>query len=130
MKQKISWLLIGTAMLFSGCALKEIRSSTKTGPAFKHSGKNRTNSTRWYAIQGYDFKMSNSSSVGVTFRRRDTAEGSGNNDSGVLFDYACPIWKKTDKNTKKSRKNSERLQRIDERLTKLEQQSQTDFQEP
>jgi len=114
-------------MFISGCALKEIRSSSKMGPAFKHSGKDRTNSVRWYAIQGYDFKCRDGSSAGVTFRRRDTAEGSGNNDSGILFDYSYPIWKKP---KKKSSKKSERLQRMDERLTKLERQAQTDFHDP
>lgn len=127
MKCKALCVLISLMLLPVGCALKEIRSKTKTGPAFKHSGKNRTNSMRWYVIQGYDFKSRDGSSAGVTFRRRDTAEGSGNNDSGVLFDYSYPIWKKPGK---KSQKNSVRLQRLQERLIKLEQQTQTDFKDP
>ena len=101
---------------FSGCGLKEIRSKTKFGPEFRHRGIDSTNSVRWYAQQGFDFKWENDLTTGITYRRRDTDNGSGDNDNGVWIDFSFPIWKAP----KKSDQTSESVHKLEKRITELE----------
>ncbi len=103
-----------------GCGLKEIRSKTKFGPEFRHKGSNSTNSVRWTAQQGFDFKWKKGWSTGITYRRRDTDNGNGDNDNGVWLDFSFPIWKAPKKKDKDSKKTSEYISELEQRITLLE----------
>jgi len=119
--------LIGVALLVacSGCKLEEVRGSTKFGPSFQHRGSNRTNSTRWTVQQGLDFKWEDGINTGVTYRRRDTDDGNGNNDNAVFFDVSYPIWeapKKPSKTKKKLKDLKERIETLEAELATLKAQ--------
>lgn len=102
--------------LTASCALKEVRSKTKVGPEFRHRGSTRTNSDRWTAQQGIEFKWDKGISTGLTYRRRDTDDGAGDNDNGVWFDVSFPIWK-----AKKRQDNTaERMAELERRVAELE----------
>jgi len=103
-------------ILASGCTLREIRSDTKFGPSFRHKGSNRTNSVRWSVEQGFDFKWSKGINTGISFRRRDTDEGTGDNDNTVFFDVSFPIWKAE----KKPNPLKKRLKKLERRVAELE----------
>ncbi|MCH7526031.1 MAG: hypothetical protein IID39_01210 [Planctomycetes bacterium] len=114
-------LLIVLSLLVAlapGCALEEVRSKTKFGPEFRHKGSNRTNAVRWTAQQGFDFKWDKGISTGITYRRRDTDEGSGDNDNGVWIDISFPIWQAPEKADAMAR----RVERLERRLARLESQ--------
>ena len=51
-------LLVGVSLasFLSGCALQEVRSKSKVGPEFRHSGSGGTDSERWTVQQGVEFK--------------------------------------------------------------------------
>ena len=105
--------LITSATL--GCALQEVRSKTKVGPEWQHSGTSDTDSVRWSVEQGFDFKWDKGIGTGVSYRRRDVDDGSGNNDNGVWFDISFPIWK-----AKKKEAAAERIEVLERRLAQLE----------
>ncbi len=112
--------------LATGCALKEVRSKTKVGPEFRHRGSNRTDSDRWTAQQGIEFKWDKGISTGLTYRRRDTDDGSGDNDNGVWFDVSFPIWK-----AKKRQDNTaERMAELERRVAELERRLQEEIGHP
>lgn len=106
-----------------GCALKEIRSKSKIGPEFRHRGSNSTNSVRWTVQQGFDFKWDEGVSTGITYRRRDTDGGSGDNDNGVWIDFSFPIWKAP----KKEHATAARVEELERRLAQLEGQAKARF---
>lgn len=110
--------------LIAGCGVKEIRSKTKFGPEFRHKGSDSTDSVRWTVQQGFDFKLKKGWTTGVTYRRRDTSRGSGDNDNGVWIDFSFPIWeapKEKDKKKKKeSKKTTEYITELEQRLAQLE----------
>ena len=103
-------------LFIGGCQLKEIRSKTKFGPEFRHKGSNSTNAIRWTSQQGFDFKWKRGISTGITYRRRDTASGSGDNDNGVWLDFSFPIWKAP----KINEESTEYIQELEMRIAKLE----------
>ena len=110
-------LLCGVSVtLSSGCALKEIRSETKFGPSFRHKGSDRTNSVRWTAQQGLEFKWDKGVDTGISFRRRDTDDGNGDNDNTLYLDFSFPIWKAE----KKSKSLNKRLKKLEKRVAELE----------
>ena len=79
-------LFVGVSLIVmssGGCMLKEVRAKTKFGPEFRHSGTKNTNRVRYSVQQGMDFKWTNGTSTGITYRRRDDDDGGGNNDNGV-----------------------------------------------
>ena len=100
----------------SGCALQEVRGKTAFGPEFLHSGTNSTNEVRYDARQGLELRWNNGVTTGVTYRRRDVDEGSGNNDNLVLFEFGYPIWKAS----KSEDKLPERVEELEKRLRELE----------
>ncbi len=100
----------------TGCALQEVRSKSKAGPEFRHRGSNRTNSVRWSAEQGFEFKWEKDIKTGVTYRRRDEDGGGGDNDNGVWFDVSFPIWKAK----KRPGVTPDRIAEIERRLAELE----------
>ena len=102
--------------MFSGCGVKEIRSKTKFGPEFRHSGLVRTSRTRWTAQQGIEFKWEKGVTTSMTYRRRDTDNGNGNNDNGVWFEVSFPLWKAEPKPDK----NAARIRELERRLAALE----------
>jgi|GEM_PF-1738393 len=120
----------GALMLIwlSGCQpkLKEIRSETKFGPSFQHRGSDRTDSTRWTAQQGIEFKWNKGVKTGITYRRRDTDDGNGNNDNAVFIDFSFPIWKaekKPDPLKKRIKKLERRVAELEALLTASEEKS-------
>lgn len=102
--------------LVSGCALKEVRSKSKFGPEFRHKGSNRTDAVRWTVQQGFEFKADNGISTGITYRRRDTDDGSGDNDNGVWIDFSFPIWRAE----KEPDAAVRRVEELERRLARLE----------
>jgi len=100
----------------SGCALQEVRSKTKFGPEYQHSGSDSTDSVRYSEEQGIDFMWGNDWTTGVSYRRRDTDNGNGNNDNGVWFDFSFPIWKRP----KAEAKTAERIEALERRLAEVE----------
>jgi len=96
--------------------LKEVRSKSKFGPSFQHSGLNRTDSTRWTAQQGVEFKWSDGLKTGITYRRRDTDDGNGNNDNAVFVDFSFPIWKAE----KEPDPLKKRVRKLEKRVKELE----------
>ena len=103
-------------LMFSGCGIKEIRSKSKFGPDFRHSGTRRTDQTRWTAQQGIEIKWEKGVSTAVSYRRRDMDNGSGDNDNGVWFEVSFPLWKAKPM----ADKNAERIQELERRLTAIE----------
>lgn len=112
--------VICVAIAAAGCALQEIRSKSKFGPEFRHSGSDRTNAVRWYAQQGFDFIWSdqkgNKITSGITYRRRDVDEGDGGNDNGIWLDFSFPIWRAPSK----AKETNERIGSLEERIAMLE----------
>ncbi len=106
------------ALLFSGCSwqLREIKGKTKFGPEFRDKS-GRTSEVRWTAIdQGLEFKWDNGWSTGVSYRRRDTDEGSGGNDNRVLFELSYPLWRAPDRVDA----TEQRVKELERRLAILE----------
>lgn len=76
----------------AGCALKEVRGKSAFGPEFRHSGNNGTEEVRYDARQGVEFRWDKGITTGLTYRRRDVDEGSGDNENLFLFEVGYPIW--------------------------------------
>lgn len=89
----ISFLPILLVPVLVGCGLQEIRSKSKLGPEYRHSGTNGTDLVRWTVQQGVEFKWDKGIDTGITYRRRDVDDGGGSNDNGVWFDVSFPIWR-------------------------------------
>jgi hypothetical protein len=109
--------------LTASCALKEVRSKAKFGPEFRHRGSNRTNSDRWTAQQGIEFEWDKGISTGLTYRRRDTDDGGGDNDNGVWLEVSFPLWKaekRPDAVTKRIAELERRLAELEGRLQEQE----------
>lgn len=102
--------------MFSGCGIKEVRSKSKFGPEFRHSGTKRTSRTRWSAQQGIEFKWEKGVTTAMTYRRRDDDNGGGNNDNGVWFEVSFPLWKAKPK----ADKNAARIRELERRLAAIE----------
>ncbi|MFQ5490421.1 MAG: hypothetical protein ACE5GE_06830 [Phycisphaerae bacterium] len=107
--------------MVSGCALKEIRSKSKFGSEFRHSGTKNTNKVRYTVQQGFDFKWDKGITTGVTYRRRDDDDGGGDNDNGVWFSVSFPLWKAKPK----ADTSEARIERLERRLAALEADQRT-----
>jgi hypothetical protein len=126
MKKHLVVVLCLLVPLTAGCALKEVRSETKVGPEFRHTGSNRTNSDRWTAQQGIEFKWDKGINTGITYCRRDVDDGQGDNDNGVWLDVSFPIWK-----AKKRQDNTaERMAALERRVAELESRLQEEIGHP
>ena len=116
----ILYAVVGAGIAAAGCSLQEIRSKSKFGPEFRHSGSDRTNEVRWYAQQGFDFIWSdqkgNKITSGITYRRRDVDEGDGDNDNGIWLDFSFPIWRAPSK----AKESNVRISSLEERIAMLE----------
>jgi len=111
----ISVLLVS----LGGCTLQEIRSKSKFGPEYRHRGSNRTDSVRWYAQQGVEFKWDKGINTSVTYRRRDEDNGNGDHDNGVWFELSFPIWHPK----KPPDQLASKIEELEMRLAQLEAQS-------
>ena len=100
----------------AGCALEEIRSKTSMGPQFRHRESDDTDAVRWSVKQGFDFKWNNDVTTGISYVRRDTDDGNGNHDNGLLLSISFPIWK--DEPKPKATKKS--LKALEARVAELE----------
>ncbi len=117
---RCSSIMIGVLLLsLGGCTLQEIRSKSKFGPEYRHKGSNRTDSVRWYAQQGVEFKWDKGINTSVTYRRRDEDNGSGDRDNGVWFELSFPIWNAKKPPDRMARK----IEELEMRLAQLEAQS-------
>jgi len=76
-----------------GCELTEIRSKHRLGNEWRHSGTQNTDRKRFTVQQGVDFKFESGVTTGLTYRRRDVDDGSGDHDDGVWFDFSFPLWR-------------------------------------
>ncbi len=114
---RVSVLLLAITCLNPGCTLRELRSKTKTGIEFRHSGSRRTDRQRFTVQQGLEFRWDNGVSTAVSYRRRDDDDGPGDRDDGVFFDIGIPIWKAA---SSVSRAN-ERIQTLEGRIAALEE---------
>lgn len=113
---------VGLAMVLlallggSGCkaSVSEVRGKTAFGPEFRNRGNN-TSEVRYDVRQNVDLKWSNGWSSGLTYRRRDVDDGSGDNENLFLFDVGYPIWKAP----KKPEKSSERIEELEEQVREM-----------
>jgi len=112
---------VAAACLVSGCSLQEVRSKSKFGPEFRHSGTKNTDKARWSAQQGVELKWEKGITTGLTYRRRDDNDGGGNNDNGVWFDFSFPLWKAK----KKPDTQTKRIEMLEKRLAALQAEIQT-----
>ena len=101
--------------LLSGCALEEVRSKNKFGSEWRHSGSRSTAEERYSVEPGFEFKWDKGISTGVSYRRRDIDNGSGDSDNGLFVDVSFPIWKKP-----KGQAKSERVEELEQRVAELE----------
>jgi hypothetical protein len=126
MKSK-AWVGISLSFtLFSGCALQEVRSKSKVGNEWRHSGSRSTNEERYSVEQGFDFKWDKGIGTGISVRRRDINEGNGDNDTGLWLDFSFPVWKAP---PPKKESSAERILELERRVALLEgelQQRQSD----
>lgn len=115
-RRLIVW--VSVVSLLSGCALQEVRSKSKVGPEFRHSGSSGTDSERWTVQQGVEFKWDGGINTGVTYRRRDVNDGNGDDDNGVWFEFSFPLWKAP----KEPDALAQRMETLEQRLAELEKQ--------
>lgn len=59
-------------------------------------------------------------STGITYRRRDTDNGNGDNDNGVWIDFSFPIWKASKKKDTDQEKTMEYVTKLEQRIARLE----------
>ena len=116
MTRPVLLFLCLSAVTSAGCNLQEVRSKTRVGPEYRHSGSSRTDSTRWTAQEGVDFKWDNDVTTGLTYRRRDVNDGNGDGEDGVWFDVSVPVWKAE----KKPDATAKRLAELEHRVAQLE----------
>lgn len=102
--------------LLSGCALEEVRSKNKFGSEWRHSGARSTAEERYSIEPGFEFKWDKGISTGVSYRRRDIDNGSGDSDNGLFVDFSFPLWKRP----KGEAKTAERIEKMERRLAELE----------
>ena len=99
-----------------GCALEEVRSKNKFGSEWRHSGSRSTAEERYSVEPGFEFKWEKGVSTGLSYRRRDIDNGSGDSDNGLFVDFSFPIWKRP----KAEAKTAERMEALERRLAEVE----------
>jgi hypothetical protein len=116
MSGKLTAICALAMLLINGCALLEVRSKSKVGPEYIHSGSTDTDSERWTVEQGIEFKWDKGITTGITYRRRDINDGNGNNENRVLFEFSFPLWKAASGQARWARD----VERLERRLAALE----------
>lgn len=112
------WILL-VLILLPGCksiSISEITGKSSFGPEFRNFGDG-TSDIRYTAIQGFDLKLSNGWTTGVSYQRRDVDDGGGDNENLVLFEIGYPIWKASKKSEKTA--NQLRLHKLGNELHEL-----------
>ena len=109
-------ILCAAVIAISGCALQEVRSKSKIGPEFRHSGRRGTDRERWTVQQGVELKWDQGITTGLTYRRRDGNHGLGDKDNGVWFEFSFPLWKAA----KESDALAQQVDSLERRLATLE----------
>ena len=115
-RRRVLTVCSAALVLSTGCALTGIKGKTKFGPSFRHKGSKRTDSVRWTAQQGFDFKWDNGITTGISFRRRDTDNGNGDNANAIFFNVSYPLWKAK----KKPDRLKKRVKKLEKRLAEME----------
>ena len=110
---------VASVVILSSCTLEKVSGKTGFGPEFRHSGSQNTNDVRYSVTQGITWHWDNDTTTGVSYRRRDTDEGSGDNDNRILFEVGYPIWKRDNPD----RKLAERVELLEKRVQELERQA-------
>ena len=109
--------LLALCVAVTGCkssTVTEVRGKTAFGPEFRNLGNN-TSEVRYDARQNIELKWDNGWTNGLTYRRRDVDEGSGNNENLFLFDVGYPIWKAP----KKPDKTAQQIQNLEEQIQEM-----------
>ncbi len=116
---KIAILLATGGLLLatgSGCKLQEVRNKWKFGSEWQHKGSSRTDQVRYSEEPNLDFKFDNGWTTGVTYRRRDTDDDSGDGENGLWVDFSYPLWKAA----KKPEGSAEQIRELQDRIAQLE----------
>ncbi len=101
-----------TAVLaLAGCKANptELRGKTSFGPEFQNRGNN-TSQIRYDARQAFEMKWDNGWTTGLSFRRRDIDDGSGDNENRVMAEIGYPLWKAPKKEDKATDRRIQELQ--------------------
>ena len=116
MKSLRFWSIIAamTAGL-AGCKVQEVRNKWKFGSEWQHRGNN-TEQMRYSVEPSFDFKWDNAWTTGVSYRRRDVDNGSGDGEDGLWVDFSYPLWKAP----KKPEGSAEQIRAMEERIAQLE----------
>lgn len=115
--KRYGWIVIAMfSACVEGCALHEITSKSKAGPEWQHKGSGAVDHIRWSMEQGFDFKWDKSITTGISYRRRDVDDGTGDNDNGVWLSLSFPLWKAPSKEEKMARQ----IEVLERRLAALE----------
>jgi hypothetical protein len=88
-------------LVVAGCKANpsELRGKTSFGAEARNRGNN-TQEIRYDARQAVDLKWDNGWSTGISYRRRDIDDGSGDNENRVLVEVGYPLWKAPKKEEK------------------------------
>lgn len=107
---------LAMAVILTGCkaSAQEVRGKTSFGPEFRNRGNN-TSEVRYDVRQNVDVKWDNGWSTGLTYRRRDVDNGSGDSENLFLFDVGYPLWKAP----KKPDKTSERIEELQREVEQM-----------
>jgi hypothetical protein len=100
-------------LLPGGCALQEIRGKTSFGPEYRNRGDS-TSEVRYDGRQAVEFRWDKGMTTGLTYRRRDVDNGSGDAENLFLFEVGYPLWKAPAKPDKADARIAELEQRISE----------------
>jgi hypothetical protein len=106
---------VGVAVVAAGCNLQEVRNKWKFGSEWQHKGSDSTDQMRYSEETGLDFKWDNSWTTGVSYRRRDVDEGSGDGENGVWVDFSYPLWK-----APKKEASAAHVMELERRIAELE----------
>lgn len=98
----------------SGWTLSEVRGKNAFGPEYRNRG-NGTSEVRYDVRQAVDLRWNNGWTTGVSYRRRDVDEGSGDNENRVLLEVSYPIWKAP----KKPDKTAQQIENLEEQIEEM-----------
>ncbi len=115
-------LVLAVSGYCGGCqkpALTEVRGKTSFGPEFRHGGTTNRAEIRYDARQAVELRWDNGWTSGLTYRRRDIDNGSGDNENLFLFEVGYPIWKAPKKEEKKAEGLQKRVDDLEKELAGL-----------
>ena len=92
MPYRVLIILLGILLTCPGCALREVRSKSRTGPEFRQKA-DRTVDERWWFEQGISLKWDKGVETGLTYRQREIYDGANEDEKAVLLDFSFPLWR-------------------------------------